>query len=92
MQDGATPHRTKEITMLPRFPDFNPCDFLLLGYIEDHWKDFENPTTTEELMKAIRKTVNSISDEILSKSLYSFGKKIDCCSSGDGEHSENIYH
>ena len=52
----------------------------------------ENPTTTEELMKAIRKTVNTISDKILSKVFYSFGKRIDCCSSGDGEHFENIYH
>ena len=43
-------------------------------------------------MKTIRKTVNSISDEILSKVLYSFNKKIDYCSSSDDEHLENIYH
>ena len=42
-------------------------------------------------MKTIIKTVNIISDEILSKVLYSFRKKIDCCPSGDGEHFENIY-
>ena len=43
-------------------------------------------------MKAVRKTVDSISDEILSKVLYNFWKRIDCCSSGDGENFENIYH
>ena len=47
----------------------NPCDFFLWGFIKDHCYS-ENPTTTEELTKAIRKTVNSISDEILSKLLY----------------------
>ena len=43
-------------------------------------------------MKAIIKTVKSISDEILSKVSYSFRKRIDCFSSSDGEHFENIYH
>ena len=43
-------------------------------------------------MIAISKTVNSISDEILTKVLHSFRKIIDCCSSDDGEHFENIYH
>ena len=43
-------------------------------------------------MKAIVKTVNSISDEILSKFLYSFRKRNDCCSSGDIEYFENICH
>ena len=47
----------------PYSPDFNPGDFVLWGYIKDHCYS-ENPTTTEELMRAIRKTVNSISDEI----------------------------
>ena len=28
----------------------------------------------------------------ISEILYSFRKRIDCCSSGDGEHFENIYH
>ena len=116
MQDGATPHRTKEVFKAiynvygnrvislgypkfshggiewpPYFPDLNPCNFLLCGCIKEHCYS-ENPTTTEELMKAIRKTVNSILDEILSKVLYSFRKRINCCSSGDGEHFENIYH
>ena len=76
----------------PRYSsDLNPCDFSLWGYIKDHCYS-ENPTTTEELMKSIRKIVNSISDEILSKVLYSFWKRIYCCSSADGEHFENIYH
>ena len=74
----------------PYFLDLNPCDFFLWGYIKDHCYS-ENPTT-EELRKAIRKTVNSISDEILSKVLYSFRKRIDCCSGGEGGHFENIYH
>ena len=43
-------------------------------------------------MKVIRKTVNSISDEILSKVVYNFRKRIDYCSSGVGEHFESIYH
>ena len=68
----------------PYSPYLNPCDFFLWGYIKDHCY-FENPTTTEELMKAIRKTVNNISDKILSKVLYSFRKRMDCCSSGDGD-------
>ena len=71
--------------------DLNPCDFFLWDYIKDHCYS-ENSTTTEELVKSIRKTVNDISDEILRKVLYSFRKIIDCCSSGDGEHFENIYH
>ena len=75
----------------PYSPDMNPCDFFLWGYIKDHCYS-ENPTTPEELMKAIKKTVNSISDEILSQFLYIFRKRIDCCSSGDDEHFENIYH
>ena len=116
MQDGATPHRTKEVFEAiynvygnrviglgyPKFahgavewppysPDLNLYYFFLWGYIKDHCYS-ENPTTTEELMKAIRKTVNSMSDEILSKVLNSFRKRIDCCSSGDGEHFENIDH
>ena len=44
-------------------PDLNRCDFFLWGYIKDHYHS-EKSTATEELMKAIRKTVNSISDEI----------------------------
>ena len=116
MQDGATPHRIKEvfeaiynvygnrvidlghpkfvrggIEWSPYSPDLNPYDFFLWGYMEDHCYS-KNPTTTEELMKAIRKTVNSISVEILSKILYSFRKRIDCCSSGNDKHFENIYH
>ena len=116
MQDGTTPHRTKEvfeaiynvyrnrviglgnlkfahggIEWPPYSPALNPCDFFLWGYIKDHCY-YKNPTITEELMKAIRKTVNSISDEIFSKVLYSFRKRIDCCLSGDGELFENIYH
>ena len=115
MQDGATPHRTKEVFKAiynvygnqviglgyPKFahggiewpshsPELNPCDFFSWDYIKDHCYS-ENPTTTEDLMEAIRKTVNGISDEILSKVLYSFWKTNDCCSSGDGEHFENIY-
>ena len=62
-----------------------------MGFIKDHCYS-KNPTAAEELMKAIRNTVNSISDETLSKVLYSFKKKIDYCSSGDGEHFENFYH
>ena len=46
------------------FPRFQPLRLFLMGYIKDHCY-FENPTT-EELMKAIRKPVNSISDEKLS--------------------------
>ena len=57
--------------------DLNPCDFLLWGYIKDHYFS-EHPTSTEELTEVIRKTVNSISDEILSKALYSCQKIIDC--------------
>ena len=53
---------------------------------------YSENSTSEELEKAIRKTVNSISDEILSKVLYSFRKRIDCCSRGDSEYFENIYH
>ena len=79
------------IEWAPYSPDLNLCDFFLWGYFKDHCYS-RNPTTTDELMKAIRKTVNSISDEILSEVLYSFRKTIDCCSSGDGEHFENIYH
>ena len=81
MQDGATPHRTKEVfeaiynvygnrvigLRYPKFahgeiawppysPDLNPYDFFLWVYIKDHCYS-ENPTTTEELMKAMRKTV-----------------------------------
>ena len=110
MQDGATPHRTKEvfeaiynvygnrviglgyvkfthggIEWPPYSPDLNLFESFLWGYIKDHWY-FANPTKTEELMKAIRKTVNNIIDKILSRVLYSFRKRIDCCSSGDGEH------
>ena len=62
-----------------------------MGYIKDHCYS-ENPITTEELMKTIRKTVNSISDKIFSKVLYSYLKRIDCCSSGDVENFENMYH
>ena len=47
------------IEWLPYSPDLNPCDFFLYGYINDHCYS-ENPTTTEELMKVIKKTVNSI--------------------------------
>ena len=75
----------------PYSSDLNPCDFFLWGYIEGHGYS-ENPATTEELMKAIGQTVNSISDEILSEVLYSFRKRIDCYSSGDGEQFGNIYH
>ena len=56
-------------------PDLNRCDFFLWGYIKDHYHS-EKSTATEELMKAIRKTVNSISDEIWSKVLYSFRKRL----------------
>ena len=80
-----------KIEWSPCSPDLSRCDFFLWGYIKVHCYS-ENPTTTEELMKAIRKTVNTISDEILSKVLYSIRKRIDCCSSGDGEQFENIYH
>ena len=75
----------------PYSPDLNSCDFFLWGYIRDHCYS-QHPRTTEELMKAIRKTVNIISHEILSKGLYSFRKTIGYCSSGNGENSENIYH
>ena len=74
----------------PYSPDLNPCDFFLWGYIKDHCYS-ESSTTTEELIKAIRKTVNNITDEISSKVLYSFRKRIHCWSSGDGEHFKNIY-
>ena len=47
----------------PYSQDLKSCDSLIRGYIKDHCYS-ENPTTTEELMKAIKKTVNSISDEI----------------------------
>ena len=116
MQDGATPHITKEvfeayiqciwnrvigfgypkfahgeIEWPPYYPDLNPCDFFLCGYIKDHCYS-ENSTATEKLIKAFRKTVNSISDEILSKVLYSSWNRINCCSRGDGKDFENIYH
>ena len=91
MQNGPTPHRTKEVFQAiyniygnrviglgyPKFayggiewppysPDVKPYEFFLWGYSKDHCYS-ENPTakTAEELMKAIRKTVNSISDETL---------------------------
>ena len=65
----------EEIEWSQYSPDLNPCDFFLSGYIKDHCYS-KNPTTTEELMKAIRKTVNSILNEILSKVLYSCKKKL----------------
>ena len=74
----------------PYSSDLNPCHIFLWGYIKDHCYS-ENPTT-EELMKTIRKIVNGILDEILNKVLYSFRKRIVCCSSDDGEEFENIYH
>ena len=77
MQDGAGPIASKKCSRLftmymknewlvqhlkiwTRFElDFNPCDFFLWGYIKDHC--YSENSTTEELMKAIRKTVNNIS-------------------------------
>ena len=59
----------------PYSPDLTPCDFFLWCYIKDQCYS-ENPTTTEELMKAIRKTVNSISDGILSKDCIVFDKEL----------------
>ena len=68
---GYTQFAHRGIEWLPYSPDLNSCDLFLWSYIKDHSYS-ENPTTTEELMKAIRKTVNTISDEILSKVLYNF--------------------
>ena len=48
----------------PYSPYLKPCDFFIWGYIKDHCHA-ESPETVDDLVRAIKKTVNGITSEIL---------------------------
>ena len=72
-------------------PDINPCDCFLWGYIKEKCYA-ENPTSKEDLIKAIKKMVYGITTHMLEKIFYSFRKRINFRAQSNGSHFEYICH
>ena len=75
----------------PYSPDLSPLDFFLWGYVKD--KVYQsNPTTLGDLKEAISTIIDSVPNEILSRSIGSFERRLRMLTHTGGEHIENILH
>ena len=102
-QDGAPPHKHKEVQSWlkekfgnrfvdkdlwpPRSPDLNPCDYFLWGYIKDEVYR-KRPKTIEELKEEIIIQINKISKVTLSRVFENMKKRLNNILENKGKHIE----
>ena len=107
MQDGATAHTARNSrewlaesfgdrvislkTDFPWFPDLNPCDFILWGYLKDRVYS-ESPATVLELKNSIIHHVDQLRNnvELQRRVIGEFQKRIRVCLNRQGRHIEHL--